>query len=59
MKFGDAGKRSITSFLDGKLPTKMIEETGEEIIYTPEYFEELEAELEVEPTEEEDEDADT
>ena len=52
MKFGDAVKRSITSFLDGKLPTKMIEETGEEIIYTPEYFEELEAELEVEPTEE-------
>lgn len=45
MIFGDAIKRSITSFLKGQLPEKLIEEMGGEIVYTPEYFDELEADL--------------
>jgi len=60
MKFGDAVKSSITSFLDGKMPESMINETGEEIIFTPEYFDKMEADLDIALVEkQEDEDADT
>ena len=59
MKFGDAVKRSITSFLDGTMPRNMVSETGEEIIFTPEYFDKMEADLDIAPVEQEDKDADT
>jgi hypothetical protein len=62
MKFGDAVRRSIASFIDGKLPEQMFDAIeAEEIIYTPQYFDELEAEQAKdldEPVEEEDEDDD-
>ena len=57
MKFDDAIKKSIKAFLDGKLPDKLIEVQGKEIIYTPEYMDELEEQLtepEVEETDNED-----
>ena len=53
MKFDDAIKKSIRAFLDGKLPDKLIEVQGREIIYTPEYLDEL-AEMPEEPMEEDD-----
>ena len=53
MKFDDAIKKSIKAFLDGKLPDKLIEVQGKEIIYTPEYLDEL-AEMPEEPVMEED-----
>jgi hypothetical protein len=59
MKFGNAVKRSITSFLSGKMPDNMINETGEEIVFTPEYFDQMEKDLDISPAEQEDEDADT
>jgi hypothetical protein len=59
MKFGNAVKRSITSFLNGKMPDNMINETGEEIVFTPEYFDQMEKDLDISPAEQEDEDADT
>lgn len=43
MKFDDAVKRSIKAFLDGKLPSALIEAQGKDLIYTPEYLDELEA----------------
>lgn len=47
MKFGEAVKRSISSFIDGKLPEQMFDAIeAEEIVFTPQYFDELEAEQE-------------
>ena len=47
MKFGEAVKRSISSFIDGKLPEQMLDAIeAEEIVFTPQYFDELEAEQE-------------
>ena len=59
MKFGDAVKRSITAFLDGKMPENMLKESGEEISFTPAYFDQMEEDLDISPEEQEDEDADT
>jgi|TARA_R110000822_G_scaffold24630_2_gene74856 hypothetical protein len=56
MKFGVAVKRSITSFLDGSLPEKMIEQMGGEVTYTLQYFEDLEKNLELGLEEEGDDD---
>jgi len=56
MKFGVAVKRSITSFLDGGLPDKMLEQMGGEVTYTLQYFEDLEKNLELDLEEEEGDD---
>ena len=56
MKFGVEVKRSITSFLDGSLPEKMIEQMGGEVTYTLQYFEDLEKNLELGLEEEGDDD---
>ena len=53
MKFDDAIKKSIKAFIGGKLPQQLIEAQGKEIIYTPEYLDEL-AEMPEEPVMEED-----
>ena len=55
MKFDIAIKRSIKAFLDGRLPTALVEAQGKDLIYTPEYLDELEASFAEEP-EAEDED---
>jgi hypothetical protein len=55
MKFDVAIKRSIKAFLDGRLPTALVEAQGKDLIYTPEYLDELEASFAEEP-EAEDED---
>ena len=49
MKFDDAVKRSIKAFLDGRLLTALIEAQGKDLIYTPEYLDELEASFAEEP----------
>ena len=49
MKFDDAVKRSIKAFLDGRLPIALIEAQGKDLIYTPEYLDELEASFAEEP----------
>ena len=53
MKFDDAIKKSIKAFLNGKMPNQLVEAQGKEIIYTPEYMDEL-AEMPEEPMEEDD-----
>ena len=54
MKFADAVEKSIKAYLDGKLPEELMKSSGEDIIYTPEYMDELEEQLsEVEPEVEE------
>jgi hypothetical protein len=55
MKFDLAIKRSIKAFLDGRLPDALIEAQGKDLIYTPDYLDELEASFAEEP-EMEDED---
>lgn len=55
MKFDVAIKRSIKAFLDGRLPTALVEAQGKDLMYTPEYLDELEASFAEEP-EAEDED---
>ena len=55
MKFDVAIKRSIKAFLDGRLPTALVEAQGKDLIYTPKYLDELEASFAEEP-EAEDED---
>ncbi len=59
MKFGNAVKRSITAFLDGKMPENMLNETGEDVVFTPDYFDKMEGNLNLSSQEQEDEDADT
>tara|TARA_X000000950_G_scaffold237705_1_gene289432 strand:+ start:744 stop:1001 length:258 start_codon:yes stop_codon:yes gene_type:complete len=46
--FEDIIRKSITSFMQGKMPEATLElakKEGKEIKYTPEYFEELEKDL--------------
>lgn len=45
MKFEVAVQKSIKAFMDGKLPEKLREASGGELIYTPEYMDELEEAL--------------
>lgn len=57
MNFAQAVEKSIKAYMDGKLPEELTKSTGEEIIYTPEYMDELEEQLtepEVEETDNED-----
>ena len=42
MKFEDAVKKSIKSFMNGKIPTATNELGEEGIFHTPDYFDELE-----------------
>lgn len=50
MTFDEAVKKSIKVFLKGKLPMKTGELKEEGLFFTPEYFDELEADLLDEPT---------
>jgi len=38
MTFQDAVKKSIKQFMDGKMPKNLMEVSGGELKYTPEYF---------------------
>jgi len=49
MDFTSAIKKSIANFLEGKVPESLMELKEGELIYTPEYFNELEEELKNEP----------
>jgi len=42
MQYRDVVKKSIVSFMDGKMPEKTAEVKGGELRYTPEYFDDLE-----------------
>ena len=55
MKFEDAVHKAIKSYMAGKLPTELEKVTGEPLVYTLEYFDELEEELSVEEPELEEE----
>lgn len=58
MKFEDAIEKSIKAFLKGKLPEELVKVTEGNILYTPDYMDELEAELaDMEPEEEVEDDA--
>jgi len=50
MTFNEAVKKSIKVFLKGKMPMKTSELKEDGLVYTPEYFDELEEELLDEPT---------
>ena len=54
MKFDVAIKRSIKAFLDGRLPSSLIEAQGKDLIYTPEYLDELEVSFAENPEVEDD-----
>jgi translation initiation factor RLI1 len=41
MKFEDAIEKSIKAFLDGKLPEELVKVQDGEILYTPEYMDEM------------------
>lgn len=45
MKFEVAVHKSIKSFLEGKIPEKLMDASGGELLYTPEYMDELEEAL--------------
>jgi hypothetical protein len=45
MKFEDAIKKSIRSFMDGNMPKGMMEQMESEPMYTPEYYDELEKDM--------------
>jgi len=45
MKFEDAVKKSVKSFMEGKMPEATGELMSDGIFHTPEYFDDLEAEL--------------
>jgi hypothetical protein len=58
MKFEDAIEKSIKAFLKGRLPEELVKVTEGNILYTPDYMDELEAELaDMEPEEEVEDDA--
>jgi hypothetical protein len=59
MKFQEAVVKSIKSYMAGKVPAEIEKVTGEPLIYTLEYFDDLEKELEIDTPDimEEDEDA--
>ena len=50
MTFDEAVKKSIKVFMQGKMPMKTGELKEEGLFYTPDYFDELEADLLDEPT---------
>lgn len=50
MTFDEAVKKSIKVFMQGKMPLKTGELKEEGLFYTPDYFDELEADLLDEPT---------
>ena len=50
MTFDEAVKKSIKVFLQGKMPMETGEAKEEGLFFTPEYFDELEADLLDEPT---------
>ena len=50
MTFDEAVKKSIKVFMQGKMPLKTGELKEEVLFYTPDYFDELEADLLDEPT---------
>ncbi len=45
MKFEDAVKKSVKAFMEGKMPEATGALVSDGIIHTPEYFDDLEAEL--------------
>lgn len=47
MKFDDAVKRSIKAFRAGELPRAVEENMEEELRYTPEFFDDIEKELDL------------
>tara|TARA_B100000035_G_scaffold87688_1_gene73669 strand:- start:232 stop:411 length:180 start_codon:yes stop_codon:yes gene_type:complete len=51
MKFQEAVVKSIKSYMDGKIPEELEKVTGEPMLYTLEYFDELEKELEIDDPE--------
>ena len=51
MKFQQAVVKSIKSYMDGKIPEELEKVTGEPMLYTLEYFDELEKELEIDDPE--------
>lgn len=54
MNFTDAVRESMAKFLKGRLDLSEIQKSQDGVIkYTPEYFDEMEAELEDMPEEEE------
>jgi hypothetical protein len=42
MKFEDAVKRSIRTFMNGKVPSETAEMKEDGLFFTPEYFDDLE-----------------
>ena len=50
MTFDEAVKKSIKVFMQGKMPMKTGELKEDGLFYTPDYFDELEADLLDEPT---------
>ena len=49
MQFNEAVKKSIKNFMDGNMPEALTEQK-EFLMYGPDYFDELEAEILDEPT---------
>lgn len=45
MKFEDAVKRSIRTFMNGKVPSETAEMKEDGLFFTPEYFDDLEKTL--------------
>jgi len=45
MQYREVVKKSIVSFMDGKMPEKTAEAKGGTLQYTPEYFDDLEKQL--------------
>lgn len=61
MNFTDAVRKSMKKFLDGKLDLKELQKVAEEdILYTPDFFDDLEEQMleDDEPAEKDDEDED-
>jgi len=56
MRFEDAVKKSIKAFIAGKMPQELSGQADTEIMFTPEYFDKMESDLDLSPSEEESED---
>lgn len=56
MRFEDAVKKSIKAFIAGKMPQELSRQADTEIMFTPEYFDKMESDLDLSPSEEESED---
>jgi hypothetical protein len=50
MTFDEAVKKSIKVFINGKMPMKTSELVEDGLLYTPEFFDEMEEEFLEEPT---------